>query len=271
MAINVVRRRPRSRSVPAPGATSLAIGEIDQTIFSCPACARPLAIGAKKCPGCGTRLVMGVQLRRASVFTAAGLFLGILIGAGGLFAAISIDRLGQPGGPTGNAAAAGATASQPARSTSPSASPAATPEATIVSVPALSRSALGQTIALNERLRRSGATLSAAIKAKRFDALAVSKVLRSMSSDAVVGIGLTTHIDDWPGGMAVAADLSVYYSTMKATAANGLSASIKNERAYKLAATRMVNLVTRLDAIDADVLAAADAAGITLPVESAAP
>ena len=50
------RREPSSR-LPA----SIAIGEIDQTIFDCPSCSRPLALGDRRCPGCRTRLLHGVQ------------------------------------------------------------------------------------------------------------------------------------------------------------------------------------------------------------------
>ena len=282
MTVNVARRRSRSRPAPASDAPSLAIGEIDQTIFACPACARPLALGAHRCPGCGTRLVMGIQLRRASVFIAAGLFAGILLGAGGLFAAITIDRLGHPADPSGPAAAAAA-ANLPAGSGSPgpaatstsSPRPAATasPRASQATstVPALSRSALGQAVALNGRIRESGELLTAALGAKRFDVPAVSQVLRMLSTDAVVGLGFTPHIGAWPGGAAASTELTTLYTSVKATAAEGLAASVRNEGAYRAAATQMVALLAGLDAVDAIVLDAADDAGVTLPVESAAP
>jgi hypothetical protein len=282
MTVNVARRRSRSRPSPSPEAPSLPIGEIDQTIFACPACARPLALGARRCPGCRTRLVMGVQLRRVSLFTAAGLFAGILLGAGGLFLAITIDRLGHSGDP-GTPAAAAAAASLPAGSSSPE--PAATPTASPrpaatasprasqanSAVPALSRSALGQAVALDGRIRASGDELTAALAAKRFDAPAVSQVLRTLSSDAVVGLGLTPHIGAWSGGTTAAMDLTTLYTSVKATAAEGLAASVRNEKAYRTAATQMVALLAGLDAIDAVVRAAAVEAGVTLPVESAAP
>ena len=282
MTVNVARRRSRSRAAPAPGVPSLAIGEIDQTIFACPACARPLALGAHKCPGCGTRLVMGVQLRRASVFTAVGLFAGLLLGAGGLFVAITLDRLGHSGDPAGQIAAAGATASQrpgsglhgtivAATPSAPSATATVRPTAATSDVPALSRSALGQAVALNERIGVTGTALREALGAKRFDAVAVSQLLRTMSSDAVVGLGLTPHIGAWPGGMTAAADLTTFYTAVKATAADGLSASVRNEKAYRTAANRIVDLLGGLDAVDAVVRDASTAAGVTLPAASAAP
>ena len=83
------RRRASAKSATpeptiAPPA-SIAIGEFDQTIFECPSCARPLALGARRCPGCGTRLLAGVTLGKASGFMAAGLAAGLLLGAGGGF------------------------------------------------------------------------------------------------------------------------------------------------------------------------------------------
>jgi hypothetical protein len=282
MTVNVARRRSRSRAAAAPEAPSIPIGEINQTIFACPACARPLALGSHKCPGCGTRIVMGVQLRRASVFTAVGLFAGLLLGAGGLFAAITLDRLVNAPDPGGQAAAAAAvTAGQPAGSgpgttaTAKPSAPVATatprPTAATTDAPALTRSALGQAVALNERILESGEALRAALAAKRFDAFAVSQVLRTMSSDAVVGLGLTPHIGAWRGGATAATDLTAFYTSVKATAAEGLAASVRNEKAYRTAATRQVELLAGLDAVDAVVRDASVAAGVTLPVESAAP
>jgi hypothetical protein len=282
MTVNVARRRTRSRAAAAPEAPSLPIGEINQTIFACPACARPLALGSHKCPGCRTRIVMGVQLRRASVFTAVGLFAGLLLGAGGLFAAITLDRLVSAPDPGGQAAAAaGVTAGQPAGSspgttaTAKPSAPVATasprPTAATTDAPALTRSALGQAVALNERILESVEALRAALAAKRFDAFAVSQVLRTMSSDAVVGLGLTPHIGAWRGGATAATDLTAFYISVKATAAEGLAASVRNEKAYRTAATRMVELLAGLDAVDAVVRDASVAAGVTLPVESAAP
>lgn len=282
MTVNVARRRSRSRPTPAAAESSLAIGEIDQTIFACPACARPLAIGARKCPGCGTRLVLGVELRRASVFTAAGLFIGILFGAGGLFVAITVDRLGQPadpGGPASAAAAAnlpgGSNSPEPSATSASSPRPAATasprPSQATSTVPALSRSALSQALALNGRIRESGDLLTAALAARRFDAPAVSGVLRTLSSDAVVGLGLASHVGAWPGGVTAATALTTLYTSVKATAAEGLAASVRNEKAYRAAATQMVALLAGMEAVDAVVLEAAAEAGVTVPSEPAAP
>jgi hypothetical protein len=86
MTVNVARRSRRRTSSPrrepsvAP-TESLAIGEINQTVFDCPNCSRPLALGARRCPGCGTHLVLGVPLVKASVLGGVGLAIGIAHGA----------------------------------------------------------------------------------------------------------------------------------------------------------------------------------------------
>src|SRR4029079_19837812 len=88
MTVNAVRRA-RRRPVPplaeenGPSSESLAIGEIDQTVFDCPRCSRPLAVGTRRCPGCRTRLMAGVPLSRASGFVAVGLAVGLAVGGAG--------------------------------------------------------------------------------------------------------------------------------------------------------------------------------------------
>src|SRR4029453_5165008 len=95
MTVDVARRRTRRTTKVAPSeapaspviAEKISIGEIEPTIFSCPSCQRPLAIGAHRCPGCGTHLMLGVQGGKASVFVVAGLALGLALG--GAFAGVS--------------------------------------------------------------------------------------------------------------------------------------------------------------------------------------
>ena len=88
MTVNAVRRARRRPVPPLPeqnggSSDSLAIGEIDQTVFDCPRCTRPLAVGTRRCPGCRTRLMAGVPLARASSFIVAGLAVGLAVGGGG--------------------------------------------------------------------------------------------------------------------------------------------------------------------------------------------
>src|SRR4051812_40343743 len=101
MTVNTARR-PRRRTtgiaprppVAAPVGT-LAIGGVGQPVFACPACARPVEIGARRCPGCRTRLVFGVPLSKASVFASTGLAIGLVAGSVGgvVFAAARLIPL----------------------------------------------------------------------------------------------------------------------------------------------------------------------------------
>lgn len=280
MTVNVVRRRrPRSRLAdPAATAAALPIGEIDQTIFACPRCARPLAVGSHRCPGCGTRLVMGVQLRRASVFIVAGLAVGLVVGGGGAAAAFALNGPASgpgnvPGVPPSNGGSGGATTGSPSPSAAaPTASTTPRPTSTPPSgIPALSRSALGQAVALNDRLRASSAALDTAMTAKPFDTFGVSQALRAMSADALVGLQLTRHIDAWPAGRQIAADLATYYGEVQRIAADGLSASVRNAPAYRAAGKELQTLLDRLDVLDASVRATAASAGLDLPTPSQTP
>src|SRR5712671_1260637 len=90
MTVDAARRTRRRVPKVSPGPeplfvppSTMAIGELDQTIFECPSCSRPLALGARRCPGCGTRLIAGVTLGKASSFVAVGLAIGLLAGTGG--------------------------------------------------------------------------------------------------------------------------------------------------------------------------------------------
>src|SRR6188508_3114404 len=91
MTVEVARRRTRKTTpktatseppigAPIGASERISIGEIEPTVFSCPNCQRPLAIGARHCPGCRTHLVNGVQLGKASLFVTFGLIVGVALG-----------------------------------------------------------------------------------------------------------------------------------------------------------------------------------------------
>src|SRR4051812_31037139 len=182
MTVNAVRRprRRAGRPVPEPPPApveKLAIGEINQTVFDCPKCARPLAMGARRCPGCRTRLMLGVPMAKASVFASGGLAVGLVFGSiGGLV--FSMTRAGHttPPGPTGalpSAApvAGGGGTATPTPRPAPPAPSASTPVSTPSSdMPSLTRTALVQAIAVDDQLRHAGAALQAAVSAPSFDA-----------------------------------------------------------------------------------------------------
>ncbi len=263
--------------------TPIAIGEIDQTVFSCPGCNRPLALGARRCPGCATRLVMRVEVRRASVFIGLGLIAGLAVG--GVLTATSF-LVDQPARDAAIAKAAAAAALASVPQAPASQAPVATAgtgssngngngngngagagsgSGAVTGVSALTRSAIGQAAAIDARLVTSAVALQTALAAPAFDAVAVSQLLRTMSADAVYGLQLTTHIGAWDRGKALSAELAGFYTAIKDTAAEGLTASIRNQAAYEAAAGAMLNLLQTLPAVDASVIAAAEDAGAKLP------
>jgi hypothetical protein len=254
-----------------PPTPTIAIGEIDQTIFDCPSCSRPLALGANRCPGCGTRLLRGVTLGKASGFIAVGLAVGLAVGVGGgaVFGlSQAVSRLvpspagqsgpitGQNGGGTGPAASA-ATAG---------ASTQATPAPTVTAaIPPLTRAALVQVVGTNGRLAAAGTELRAALNARAFDASEVAQILRAISAESVFSQQVAQHVSDWPDSAVLGAQLTTFYDAVHDTAANGLVASVQNGAAYRAAARAMLKLLDGLPALDTAVRATAATAGLELP------
>jgi hypothetical protein len=268
------RRRALAKSA-APEPTiappaSIAIGEFDQTIFECPSCARPLALGARRCPGCGTRLVAGVALGKASGFVAAGVAVGLLLGAGGGFL-VSV-RLAAAVAPASAAASAppltgsnGSSTSTPEPTATATPSPTATSSSGTAGIPLATRTALVQVVGMNDRLATADAGLRAALAAPAFDSSEVAQILRSVSADSVFRQQIADRIAAWPGSSAVGAQLAMFYGSIHDTAANGLLASVQNRAAYRAAAKAMIKLLDGLPAVDAAVRAAAESAGVDLP------
>lgn len=259
---------------------SFAIGEIDQTIFECPACSRPLALGTRRCPGCGTRLIRGVTLAKASGFVALGLVVGVLAGsAGGLVLGLSQAAAapsGQAGTPPNAAPGAGTNGGGNPIPTviAPSASPSAptatapVPTAPAVSVPPVTASAFGQVLSTNGRLADNRTALKAALKAAAFDPSTVAQILRSISADSIFGQQVAGHVSAWSGSSVVGTQLETFYGAVHEAAAAGLTASVRNQAAYRSAATAMVKLLDDLPTIDAAVRTVADSAGVDLPTTS---
>jgi hypothetical protein len=274
MTVNVARRR--SKAAPAGGAESNGpIGEIGQTLFGCPACGRPLAIGVRRCPGCSARLVMGVRAGRAAMFVTIGLILGVAFG-GGLAAVLSAVRMPARDAQVAQAAAAAALAAavhaQAAASAVALATPAITPAGgssgtrSTVTIPASSASALTQALILNARLSDATSALRAALGAPKFDAQEVSQLLRDASANSVIGLQLAQDLNAWSGGTAVGARMTTLYTSLQSTAAEGLGASIRNEAAYRRAAQAMVALLGGLGPIDSEARQLAATAGISRSV-----
>ena len=246
------------------------IGEINQTVFTCPACTRPLVMGARRCPGCGTRLIIGVQARRAGILLAVGVFGGLILG--GVLSTTATAL----GGAIQSTVAAVTAHSTPSPSTSPASSPSAgepsVDPGAALTVPALTRSALAQAIGVGERLTASKAVLASAMKAKNLDSFGVSQTLRAMSADAVIGLQLSSHIGAWSGGKDLSGELTALYTTIQDTASTGLQASVHNDKAYRAAGQRMLVVLATLPALDVRVHDVATQAGVIfVPLESVGP
>jgi hypothetical protein len=262
MSVNVAKRRTRTQPRLESGISALPIGEINQTVFACPACARPLVMGTGRCPGCGTHLLIGVQARKASIFIVLGLVIGALFGGAvtALASAIGGDHHAPavvPGPVVSPSPRASGSSTSPSPTSPPvrSVDPAVTP---------IAGSALVGAIGVDARLAASQAALEAALAARQFDVTAVSQTLRALSADAVIGLKLTPHLDTWVASKSVGADLTTLYTAVQDTAAEGLAASIRNEAGYRAAARQMVSLLHGLAAIDTRARDLATQSGLVL-------
>ena len=281
MTVNAARRNRRRTPEPQTIAPteSLAIGEINQTVFDCPACARPLAVGARRCPGCGTRLLLGIQAGKASVLAGLGLVVGIALG-GAFGYGVGLGRAGT----TAAAAKTGSALSSPAPvqvggggTTTPSARPTDTPGtgasgggATASGSP-ISRSALLQALGVNGRLRADGVALRAALRANVFDASTVAQTLRTLSAESVFGQQVVGRMADWPVSFTLVKDLASLYDAVHQTAIEGLVSSVRDAAAYRATAVAMLKVLDGLPALDREAQAVAAEIGLEIPPPSAAP
>jgi hypothetical protein len=278
MTVNAVRRPRRRTAASAPepiiaATESLAIGEIDQTVFDCPNCSRPLAVGARRCPGCRTRLVVGVPLSKASLFASGGLAIGIAFGGVG-GAVLGLTRAT----PTDSTAPIGAATTVPGGGSGPgsSARPLSSGLPTsgggsTGSMPSISSSALVQAATVNDRLRTASGFLSAALATSPFDSSSVAQTLRSISADTVYGQQLADKVAAWSGSAAVGADLDALYDSIHDTAVEALAVSVTNPSAYRASAKSMVRQLAGLRAIDARIAEVATANGVALTQTPPAP
>jgi hypothetical protein len=276
MTANLAPRR-RSEAQTAIGgseASGMAIGEIGRTIFSCPNCSRPLAVGVRRCPACSSRLLLGVQLGRASTFVMVGLILGVAFG-GGLGAVLSAVRLPAHDAQIAEIAtsAALARAAQVQVPVSQAAVPSqaigstggSTGAGTSTTIPGISASALSQALVLDTRLTNSSAAFGAALAVPKLNIEDVSQLLRNASADAAIGLQLAESMNAWPDGAAISSQLATFYASVQSTAAEGLGASIRDEAAYRNAATAMAELLAGLGTIDNQARHLASSNGIGVP------
>jgi hypothetical protein len=260
MALNTLRGRfSRSKGETPPA----SLGEPDARVFNCPRCTRPLPEGTARCSGCGQRLVMGVALKRASILIIAGFVIGTFAGAAltsgvittiisSAASAISLPAISLP-----HASAS------PGPSAAVGASPAPTPVPSVIAPPA-AVSALTQTTLLDVRIAADAANLLHASKVKAH-AADIAAIIRSLATDATIGMDQASRLGAWPQAAVIAADRSAFYTKLAGTAQDALQASVTNDKAYRRSATNMLSVLKRLVDLDARSRGLAAIIGITLP------
>ena len=265
MTINVLRgrggaRRGTREALPEP----LPIGDDDSDIFNCPSCARPLAVGARRCPGCRTRLLLGVQVKRAAVFVAGGIAAGLAFASAFVVLSVNVGlasvelREGAPAQPAASAIVEPA----PAASVAPVVSAAPVAPA----IPPASVSALARTAEMNGRIAARIPILQAALAEPSVDTAVVAEIFRSMTADAAYAAGAAERLGRWDDAAYVSTGLSALYGDVRATAREGLAKSLGSEPAYRASAEKMLAVLAGLAPLDAASRDLAEVAGIDLPL-----
>lgn len=265
MTTNVLRgRRTGRRALQEVTPEPLSIGDDDSDIFNGPACARPLAAGTRRCPGCNTRLLLGVQARRAAVFAAAGVATGLVAAAVFVAITMTLSQLADPAvvGAAPVPTAAVGTGTTPVATAAPL--PTAVPPG--AGIPAGALVALERTAEMNARLAAGIPTLRAALAEPKIDTFAVAQVLRSMTADAAFAAGAADRLGAWDDAAGVSAGLVAVYAGIRVTALEGLAKSLASEAAYRTAATRMLEVLAGLRPLDVASRELAVGTGIDLPV-----
>jgi hypothetical protein len=231
------------------------IGAEGARIIECPTCSRPIDGGALRCPGCGTRFLLEVPLKRASVFLATGAVVGLLVGGSLMGAAASVSR------PLGGAQSTAG----PVPTASGAVGPAASARPGGAAAPPVAGAGLRQAVAINARLASGVEALRTTLAAKPFESSEVASNLRALLQDASVGMDAATRLKGWGDAAAVHVQLVSLYEAVRSTARSGLSAALSNEAAYKTAGSRMISVLGGVTAADAAARALATDGGVVVP------
>jgi hypothetical protein len=245
------RTKPRPPIAPQP----IAIGEPDANIFSCPVCARPLATGAQRCPGCKTRLILATPARRVGIFVSAGLVLGLLFGWSFATAMGALSAVRSSAHPT----------PLPSEGVQPSVPVILPGQTPAPSIPAASRAALSQAAALHQRFLDGAASLRVLLRESDLDSSAVANTLRSLAADAAFGQDLASRLGQWDDAYALSLDLANLYGSVRSTAREALGASITNDPAYRAAAQKMIAVLADTTPLDAKLRELATTVDVRLP------
>jgi hypothetical protein len=234
-----------------------AIGEADAHVFNCPACARPLSNGTMKCPGCGSRLIMGVLVKRAGAILVLGIAIGVVVG-GGLMGSIAML----------SASATTATVQQPAaivHTAAPVAPAVPTAAPPLAVAPQTAISALSGTAVVNGRITVDAVTLRTTLATRGASTIEIARALRSLAADAALGMDLTGRMAPWTDARPVTAELEAFYRSMASAARDGLRASLTDGAAYRASATAMLAAIEDLGAVDASSRTLAATVSLDLP------
>lgn len=257
MTIQALRRRWRGQQPDHSGAPAVypITDEPDHEIFACPVCGRPLGRGALHCPGCGTRLLLQVPLKRAAVLLSVGLAAGLFVGGSLTAIVASVTRpvvvtpagvVGVSDAQTAVSGTGGSVASAP--------------------VPAEAASALRLTMTIDARLASARTSLSTQLRAGSFDTQAAVATLRSIAGDAAWGSDVVVRFRGWSAADSLRLQLAAYYDTIRASARNALGSSVTNATAYRTSAKRMVALLGATSpATRSAITSLAASSGVSLP------
>lgn len=238
-------------------AMALAIGDTDANVFTCPACSRPLSDGTSRCPGCGTRLILGLPLKRAGAILAMGVVVGILVGGATTAAAISFSAHDT------------AVAPSPVATTAPAAvTPTAAPSIVAppdFAAPVAAVSALSGTAVVDGRIAVDAATLASTLSRSNASSIELARALRSLAADAALGIDLASRLAPWTDAAQVQAGLDDFYRAMAQEARTGLRASLNDTGAYRKAGARMLTVLSTMGTVDAKSRELAGTIGVELP------
>ena len=216
MALNILKWRPTAPKFKVPNVG--AIGEPDAHVFNCPKCARPLTEGTARCPGCATRLIMGVAARRASILIGVGFIIGVFLGGGVMSVVISTLI-----NPAGTAAAEEPTDGTTTPGHTGPIAPGASGVPGVPEVPAApaALSSLRQASLLDARMAADATALSKAYKSNKSGA-DLAPIMRSLASNASIGIALIPPLRTWDKAHALASSRNAFYTSVSAIALDGL-------------------------------------------------
>ena len=207
----------------------------------CPSCGRAITKGTRRCEGCGTRLLLEVPARKASMLVGAGALAGLVVG--GVVFGIALPR-------------------SPAAATS---DPAAAPSGAPFHVTGNMAAALRGTTALNGRLAAQADVLAAALAAQSFPVQDVVQVLRRMSTDTRAAAAMVKSLDSWPDAASQQAALASFYDELATELDAGLAASTTSAGSYKATTQTILASLTKVVDLDEQARVLAGAAGIQLP------